>query len=108
MAKDIEHLHWKNADTSQSVPHAPVIKVNRGNIVLIAGCTSAPMYHSHPHVPEESDNMPAAPGGQARSALEGMKKSLKAASAVFDDVVECTRFATGLSDQDAMNEVWGP
>ena len=39
------------------MPCAPVIKVNRGNIVFTAGCTSAPMYHSHSHVPEESDNM---------------------------------------------------
>ncbi|MDP6084450.1 MAG: RidA family protein [Nitrospinota bacterium] len=106
MAKDIEHIHWKGADTSKWMPYAPVIKVNRGKIVFIAGCTSAPMYHSHPHIPEEFDNMPTDLGGQTRAALEGMKKGLDAVGATFDDVVECTRFVTDLSRQDAMNEVW--
>ncbi len=51
--------------------------------------------------------MPADPGGQTRSALEGMKKSLEEAGATLDDVVERTRFVTDLFDQDAMNEAWG-
>ena len=107
MAKDIDHLHWKGADTNKWMPYAPVIRVNRGNVVFIAGCTSAPMYHSHPHIPEEFENMPTDLGGQTRAALEGMKNSLEAAGATFDDVVECTRLVTDLSDQDAMIKVWG-
>ncbi|MFQ5692566.1 MAG: RidA family protein [Nitrospinota bacterium] len=106
MAKRVERLHWKGADTTQWMPYAPVIRVDRGKIVFIAGCTSAPMYHSHPHVPEEFDNMPTGLGEQTRVALEGMKKSLEAVGATFDDVVECTRFVTDLSEQDAMNKAW--
>jgi len=107
MVKAVERLHCKDADLSKWMPYAPIIKVNRGKIVFLAGCTAAPMYHSHPHIPEEFENMPKTMGEQIRAALEGMKKSLEAAGATFDDVVECTRYVTALSQQDDMNRVWG-
>ena len=107
MAKHIEHLHWKDADTTKWMPYAPVIKVHQGKIVFIAGCTAAPMYHSHPHIPEEFENMPRTLGEQTRATLEGMRQSLEAAGGTFDDVVECTRYVTDLSQQDDMNAVWG-
>ncbi len=107
MAKAVERLHWQDADLSKWMPYAPIIKVNRGKIVFLAGCTAAPMYHSHPHIPEDFENIPKTMGEQTRAILEGMKKSLEAASATFDDVVECTRYVTDLSQQDDMNKVWG-
>lgn len=48
--------------------------------------------------------MPRDMGGQARAALENLKRGLQAAGASFADVV--TRFVTDLSDQDALNRVW--
>ncbi len=107
MAKALEVVHWKGADTSMWMPYVPAIKVKRGHLVFIAGCTAAPMYHHHPHRPEEFDKIPPGLGDQTRLALEGMKKSLEAAGGTFADVVEVTRFVTDLSQQDDMNRVWG-
>ena len=107
MAKALEVIHWKGADTSLWMPYVPAIKVTRGHLVFIAGCTAAPMYHHHPHRPEEFNTIPPGLGDQTRLALEGMQKSLEAAGGTFADVVEVTRFVTDLSQQDAMNRVWG-
>ena len=107
MAREVEVIHWKGADTGIWMPYAPAIKVKRGDLVFIAGCTAAPMYHHHPHRPEEFDTIPPRLGDQTRLALEGMQRSLEAAGGGFADVVEVTRFVTDLSEQDDMNRVWG-
>lgn len=107
MAKQVEVIHWKGADPSIWMPYVPAIKVRRGHMVFIAGCTGAPMYHHHPHRPEEFDTIPRGLGDQTRLALEGMKRSLEAAGGTFADVVEVTRHVTDLSEQDDMNRVWG-
>jgi 2-iminobutanoate/2-iminopropanoate deaminase len=50
--------------------------------------------------------MPADMAGQARAALENLKRGLEAAGASFADVVTASRFVTDLADQDALNRVW--
>jgi 2-iminobutanoate/2-iminopropanoate deaminase len=88
------------------MPYAPAIKVRGGTTVYLAGCTAAPVYHHHPHRPEEFDSMPRDMEGQARAALTYLKRGLEAVGASFADVVTCDRFVTDLSDQDALNHVW--
>jgi len=107
MTKEVEVINWKGADTSIWMPYVPAIKVKRGHLVFIAGCTAAPMYHHHPHRPEDFDKIPPRLGDQTRLTLEGMQRSLEAAGGSFADVVEVTRFVTDLSEQDDMNRVWG-
>ena len=51
--------------------------------------------------------MPRDMGGQARAALENLKRGLAAVGATFADVVTADRFVTDLTDQDALNRVWG-
>ncbi len=105
MAKTIEHVHWPDAP-DMWMPYAPAIKVTGGTTVYLAGVTAAPVYHHHPHRPEEFDSMPADMAGQARAALENLKKGLSAVGAGFDDVVTADRFLTDMADQDALNRVW--
>ena len=50
--KSIEHVHWPDAPDVW-MPYAPAIKVTGGTAVYLAGVTAAPVYHSHPHRPEE-------------------------------------------------------
>lgn len=50
--------------------------------------------------------MPKTMEGQARAALENLKRGLAAVRASFADVVEADRFVTDLTDQDALNRVW--
>jgi enamine deaminase RidA (YjgF/YER057c/UK114 family) len=105
MTKTIEHVHWPDAP-DMWMPYAPAIKVRGGTTVYCAGVTAAPIYHHHPHRPEEFDKMPKDMEGQARAALESLKKSLAAVGATFDDVVTADRFLTDINGQDALNKVW--
>ena len=74
MAKTIEHIHWPDAPDLW-MPYAPAIKVTGGSTIYCAGVTAAPVYHHHPHRPEEFDSMPDDMDGQARAALENLKKA---------------------------------
>ena len=106
MAKTIEHVHWPDAP-DMWMPYAPAIIVRGGAMIYLAGVTAAPVYHHHPHRPEEFDAMPADMEGQARGALENLKKGLNAAVAGFADIVTANRFVTDLSDQNSLNLAWG-
>lgn len=106
MSKSIEHVHWADAP-KMWMPYAPAIRVTGGKTVFLAGVTAAPMYHHHPHRPEEFDTMPRDMAGQTRVALENLKRSLDSVGADFGDIVSATRFVTDLADQDSLNRVWG-
>src|SRR3981189_631635 len=106
MAKTVEHVHWPDAPELWR-PYAPAIKVKGGTTIYLAGVTAAPVYHHHPHRPEELDSMPADMAGDARAALENLKRGLAAVGAGFAGVVTADRFVTDLTDQDALNRVWG-
>ena len=106
MLKTIDHVQWPDAP-DMWMPYAPAVKVTGGTMVYLAGVTAAPVYHHHPHRPEEFDTMPRNMEGQARAALENLKRSLAAVGASFADVVTANRFVTDLSDQDSLNRVWG-
>ncbi len=105
MVKSIQHVHWPDAPDIW-MPYAPAIMVTGGATVYLAGVTAAPVYHHHPHRPEEFDNMPADMEGQARAALENLKRGLDAAGVTFADIVTANRYVTDLSDQDSLNLVW--
>ena len=105
MAKSIKHMHWPDAPDIW-MPYAPAIVVSGGRTVHLAGVTAAPVYHHHPHRPEEFDTMPTDMGGQTRAALENLKKGLEAVGVTFADIVTANRFVTDLSDQDSLNQVW--
>ncbi|MEA2771620.1 MAG: 2-iminobutanoate/2-iminopropanoate deaminase [Acetobacteraceae bacterium] len=105
MPKFIEHVHWPDAPDLW-MRYAPAIKVRGGTTVYLAGVTAAPVYHHHPHQPEEFDAMPSDMEGQARAALDNLQRGLKSVGASFADIVTADRFVTDLSDQDALNRVW--
>jgi 2-iminobutanoate/2-iminopropanoate deaminase len=105
MAKKIEHIHWPDAPDVW-MPYAPAIKVTGGALVFLAGVTAAPVYHSHPHIPEEFAGMPDDMEGQARATLENLRKGLDAVGATFADLVVANRFLTDLSQQDILNRIW--
>ena len=105
MIKKIENLHWPDAP-DMWMPYAPAIKVTGGSMIFCAGVTAAPVYHHHPHRPEEFDAMPDNMEGQARIALEQLNKGLSAAGASFNDVISVDRFLTNMDEQDDLNRVW--
>ena len=106
MSKKIEHVHWPDAP-DMWMPYAPAIKVNGGTTVYLAGVTAAPVYHHHPHRPEEFSGMPPDMAGQTRAALENLKRGLASVGGSLADIVTANRFVTDLTDQDSLNRVWG-
>ena len=105
MAKSIEHVHWPDAP-DMWMPYAPAIAVTGGKTVYLAGVTAAPVYHHHPHRPEEFDSMPADMEARPRIALDQLRRGLEAVGADFSDIVSANRFVTDLGDQDSLNKVW--
>jgi len=79
----------------------------------LSGITSAPVPHSHPHVPAEFDGLDFSAAAQAESIMQRMQKTLAVAGGELTDVVQVTRFVVDVGgNQDAINEVmnryWGP
>ena len=105
-AKHIERVNWADAPDIW-MPYAPVIKATGSTTIYLAGVAATPVYHQHPHVPEEFNNIPPDMEAQARIVMENIKKGLESAGATFDDVVAANRYLTDLSQQDAFNRVWG-
>ena len=105
MTKTIQHIHWPDAP-DMWMPYAPAISVLGGTTVYLAGVTAAHVYHNHPHRPEEFETMPSDMSGQARAALENLKKGLEAAGVGFADIVTANRYVTDLTKQDDLNQLW--
>src|SRR5258705_11620269 len=99
MAKAIQHVHWANAP-DMWMPYAPAIKVKGGTTVYLAGVTAAPVYHHHPHRPEEFDAMPGDMAGQARAALPELQHGLAAGGAAINDGGTAGRLVSGLPEQE--------
>ena len=88
------------------MPYTPAIKVHGGKTVYVAGVTAAPVYHSHPHIASEFDDIPEDPGAQTEMALESLIKILKAAGGDLSHVVQLFRFMVDQEkNQDAINRV---
>ncbi|MDG2089069.1 MAG: RidA family protein [Arenicellaceae bacterium] len=105
LAKEMQVIHYPEAPDTW-IPYAPAISVTGGTTVYLAGVTAAPTYHQHPHVAEEFDIIPTDMEGQARLAMENVKRGLDAAGASFSDVVFSTRYLTDTTEQEDFFRVW--
>jgi len=107
-----EYVHTEGVEQGFNMPYTPAIKVNSGKTVYLSGVTAAPVYHSHPHVPSEFDQLDFSAAGQAEAAMENLKATVEAAGGQLSDVVQVTRFMVDQGvNQDAVNQVmarhWG-
>ena len=84
----MEIIHHPNYDKSVFMPFVPSIKIKSGKILWLAGTTSLPVYHDHPHKREDIIKfMPPSLEMQTQRAMDGIKQTLDAAGASFKDVV---------------------
>jgi enamine deaminase RidA (YjgF/YER057c/UK114 family) len=108
MQPHLEPIHTADNDPRFNMPYAPAIKVRSGSTVYLAGITAAPVYHSHPHVESEFDDIPLDPGAQAEMAVAAMLDVLAAAGGDLSHIVEVTRYIVDIAEnQDAINGVMG-
>jgi enamine deaminase RidA (YjgF/YER057c/UK114 family) len=92
MNDHIEFFEVGDGPGSYNMPYTPSIAVRSGVTVYVAGVTAAPIYHSHPHVPSEFDEMPFDPASQAERAMENLQAALQVTGGELTDIVELTRF----------------
>jgi 2-iminobutanoate/2-iminopropanoate deaminase len=102
----LEIVHHEGYDPAINSLFVPAIKVASGKLVFISGVTGAPVYHDHPHRPEEFGAIPLDAASQARLAYEHLSQALTAAGCTPADVVSLTRFFTNIAeDQDTINAI---
>jgi enamine deaminase RidA (YjgF/YER057c/UK114 family) len=108
MEQPFEMIHTGENEPRFNMPYTPAVKVHSGKMVFLAGVTAAPVYHSHPHIAAEFDDIPLDPGDQAAMAIEAIRQVLVAAGGGLEHVVEMTRYIVDIADnQDAINRVLG-
>jgi len=108
MKEHLERIETGENEPRFNMPYTPAIKTRGGSIVHLAGVTAAPVYHSHPHLSAEFDEIPLDPGRQAELAVGALETVLAAAGGDLGDVVEVTRYIVDIErNQDAINRALG-
>ncbi len=92
---DIEFLHMPGTEDS-GLPFSSAVRVD--NTIYLSGMIGL----------EPGTLRPAAGGiqGEARAAMEEIKKTLETFGSTMDRVVKCTVFLADESDRDAFNEIY--
>lgn len=91
---------------ADEMPYAPAVEVPQGAvIVFISGATPSPLYHQHPHQPEEHVQ-PDDIREQTRRALDNIKLVLDSRGLTWRHVVKATKYLTDIREADGMHEVW--
>ncbi len=98
----IQEVHPK-PDRAAEMPYAPAIEVlGAGQILFISGATASPLYHQHPHVPEEHV-LPDDIEEQTRRAMDTIEMVLDAKELTWRHIAKVTKYLTDIREMDAIN-----
>lgn len=100
---------WKEIhpqeDRAAEMPYAPAVEIREPSVLLfLAGATASPLYHQHPHIPEEHV-LPDDIVEQTRRSLASIKSVLDARGMTWRNVVKVTKYVTDIREADAMHAV---
>lgn len=105
-AADLPEALHPDPARAEEMPYAPAVEVPAGAIIVfVSGATPSPLYHQHPHVPEEHVQ-PDDIREQTRRALDNIKLVLDARGLSWRHVIKATKYLTDMREADAMHEVW--
>jgi 2-iminobutanoate/2-iminopropanoate deaminase len=103
----LEPVHPR-PEEAHKMPYAPAIRiVGACNLMFISGATPSPLYHDHPHRPEEHDH-PSDIEEQTRRAMAAIQMILDEVGATWSDVVKVTKYLTDMRDADGMHRAMRP
>lgn len=92
-------------DRAQEMPYAPAVEITEPSmLVFISGATASPLYHQHPHVPEEHVQ-PDDIREQTRRCMENVKLVLDARGLTWRHIVKVTKYLTDMREADGMHAV---
>jgi 2-iminobutanoate/2-iminopropanoate deaminase len=104
MSDLFEYIHTAENEPRFNMPYTPAIKIAGGKIVYLAGVTAAPVYHTHPHIAAEFDDIPLDPEEQAAMCVENLRAVVEAAGGNLGTIVEVTRYMVDQAqNQDGVN-----
>ena len=90
-------------DQAATMPYAPAVSCQTpAEIIFISGATPSPLYHKHPHIPEEHVQ-PDDIREQTRRAMENIKIVLDHKGLSWRNIVKVTKYLTDMRDADGMN-----
>ena len=102
----IAPIHPMEPKPEHNMPFAPAFAVEGGRIIFMAGCGPIPLYHKHPHVPEEEREwMSGGFSRQIERTFANIKMVLDAVGAGWGNVVKMTVYLTDMSYQNELNRV---
>lgn len=105
---EFEYVHTEGNDPRFNMPYTPAIKITGGRVVYLAGVTAAPVYHSHPHIASEFDNIPLDPEEQTEMCVDNLRMVVEAAGGRLGTIVEVTRYMVDQAkNQDSVNRAMG-
>ncbi len=100
----ITEIHPK-PEEAKYMPYAPAIRVPAGSdILFISGATASPLYHKHPHVPEEHVHVDDIKE-QTRRAMENIKVVLDSQGLTWRHVVKVIKYCTDPREFDDIHAV---
>ena len=96
----VEYVHLPGTEPAAgaNMPFTSAMKVNSGTVVFLSGITSAPVPHSHPHVPSEFDHVDFDAAAQTEQIMLRMAETLEAAGGDITDVIQVTKFIVNVGE----------
>jgi len=86
------------------LPYAPAVRVPAGSeYFFLSGASPLPLYHAHPHVPEECA-LPDDAGEQTRRMMQNLTDQLAWLGLDWSNVVHIYEFLTDMRDTDAVHQ----
>lgn len=108
MSDLFEYIHTGENEPRFNMPYTPAIKITGGSVIYLAGVTAAPVYHTHPHIAAEFDDIPLDPEEQAAMCVENLRAVVEAAGGSLGTIVEVTRYMVDQAkNQDGVNRAMG-
>lgn len=101
----ISAVHPKEPLPEYNMPFLPAVATVGGKILWLSGCGPIPVYHKHPHVPEEERAWLS--GGfreQFDRTIENVRMVVEAGGGTLQSIVKMTVYLTDMSMQNALND----
>lgn len=97
-------IHPRPPLPEYNMPFLPAVMSEGGKIVWVAGCGPVPLYHKHPHIPEEEREwMSGGFESQFERTMENVKLVVEHAGGDLASIVKMTVYLTDMSKQDELN-----
>lgn len=102
----IEPIHHIPMRPEYKSPFSAAYSIEGGRLVFFSGCCTVPIYHMHPHDPEEERQwLKGDFREQTERTFAHIKEILDVSGATFANVLKLNIFVTEMDGQNILNEI---